>query len=140
MQEVLALVTGIGSLLGIFGFLQWRVQKRILKLELMTKVHERYSAVYPHLAKLRKDISSYAELGEDEKAAISAYINLCSEQYHWRTSENLIDDAVWKVWEAAIIEKLSHRAIQLAWEDNHKNDLYYDGFCEFVEKHLRTPR
>jgi hypothetical protein len=114
MQEIVAFFSILGPLLGIFTYFQWRVQQRTLKLDLMTKVHERYSKLYKTLASLEGHETTYANLQGDEKEAISAYINLCAEQFHWRHSERLIDDAVWKVWAAAIQEKLRTPAIREA--------------------------
>lgn len=138
MQEVVALVSGLGSLVGVFTYFQWQVQKRALKLDLMTKVHERYSKLYERLACIETHTGSFGDLRDADKEAVSAYFNLCAEQFHWRTAERLIDDAVWEVWAAAMGEKFRQPAFRDAWVQHHKRDLHYRGFAEFVEQQIAT--
>lgn len=140
MQEIVALISSLGSLVGVFAYFQWKLQKRALKLDLMTKVHERYSKLYERLSSVEAHAVGYAELRDTEKEAISAYFNLCAEQYHWRTAERLIDNAVWEVWAAAMGEKFRCRAFRDAWEQQYKHDLHYRGFAEFVEQQLAEPQ
>lgn len=70
---------------------------------------------------------------------ISAYINLCAEQFWWK-SEKLVDTAVWKVWKCAMREKFRMPAIRSAYDENHKYDTYYDGFEGFVAGLLSAER
>jgi len=102
-----------------------------------TSVHERYSKLYETLASLEDHVIQYNDLREKDREAISAYINLCAEQFHWRHSEKLIDDSVWEVWEAAIKAKLNTPAIRAAWKHAHSKDVYYQGFSDFVDRSIR---
>lgn len=67
MQEIAAFVGAIGSILGVFAFFQWSVAKRTLKLELMTKVHERYSKLYKRLASLENCVTPYQSIQDEDK-------------------------------------------------------------------------
>lgn len=139
MPDLVGLATVFSSILAVFGYFQWRLAKHQLKVDLMTRVHERYSALYPLLSDLPAEPGTYDCLTRRERETISAYLNLCSEQFHWRVSEKIIDDAIWKVWDVAIAEKLQSPAIRLAWTANHRNDVFYTGFSEYVERHLQMP-
>jgi hypothetical protein len=138
MDQVAGIATVVAAVLGIFGMFQWKIMQRQLKLDLMSRVHERYSKLYKELADLPEVVTSTDNLKSEAKDAISAYINLCAEQFHWRKTEKLIDDNVWKVWDAAIGAKLRHPVIRFCWEQNHANDEYYDGFCEYVARHFHS--
>lgn len=138
MQEIVALLSVLVPLVGIFAYFQWQVQKRTFKLDLMTKVHERYSKLYKSLANLEGYVLSYHDLPSETKEAVSAYINLCAEQFHWHHSEKMIDAKVWHVWEAAMKQKFELPAFGQAWRDIRRKDEYYQGFKEFVDRHVVT--
>ncbi len=135
-------VAQIGSVaaagFGVFAWFQYRLFRHQIALQLMGHVHDRYSSLYKELASLPAGEVKYAELTMEQRNAISAYINLCSEQFYWRGRPGLVDNAVWQVWNTAIGEKLREPAIRAAWEANHQHDVYYDGFCEYVRNHIQA--
>lgn len=124
MQEFVAVLSVLVPLVGVFAYFQWQVQKRTFKLDLMTKVHERYSKLYRALANLEGYVLSYHDLPAETREAVSAYINLCAEQYHWHHSEKMIDAKVWDVWEAAMKQKFELWAFKQAWREIHGQDKY----------------
>lgn len=138
MNDVAALATVLSAVLGIFGVFQWRLSRGQLKLDVMSRVHERYIVLYDAISDLPDVVSKYEHLSSKSQAAISAYINLCAEQFHWRESERIIDDSVWRVWKIAIAQKLQHPAIRCAWNEYHRYDVYYEGFCDFIDNQYKA--
>ena len=135
-------VTGVAAVLGLvvalFAYHQWLINLHQLGMQMMTHFHERYSEMYDVLHHLPIEFDSYDALSQQEKHAISNYVNMCSEQFYWKT-QNRIDARVWNVWEHAMREKFKISVIQKAWVEIHHREHYYEGFEKFVDTRLVPP-
>jgi len=138
LSDLATLATIITGALAITGVLQWVLARKQLFLQVMSTAHDRYSQLYPVLSTLPSTLQKYDDLSTEQKQAISAYVNLCSEQFYWWRWRKLVDRDVWRVWDTAIAEKFQHPAIRLAWRHNHVHDTYYKGFKEYVEAKVQN--
>ena len=126
------LIAGVVSLaIAIcFGRLQTRIADKVLFISVARDVHDRYSQLYGGLHALPKE--GLDQLTAEQLAAISAYVNLCAEEYLWK-ARGIVDSQVWEVWQDAIEEKFRTTVIGEAWEKLHCDDKYYEGFAKFID-------
>lgn len=128
----------IGEFAAVFGIIatflavfQWQVSKRQLGLQVMEHVHVRYCQLQVELERLPL-LGSLATLSPDQTRVVSAYFNLCAEEFYWYR-ERHITHAVWAVWLLGMAETLRHPLFTDAWRQRFSRDYYYPGFAEFVE-------
>jgi hypothetical protein len=118
------------SLTTWFAYQQRKNSSRVLSLTVARDIHEIYFELYPILASLPDDFS---KLDKDQKQTITKYVNLCAEEYLWQ-KKGIIEREVWEVWRNTIIEKFQTTVIGDVWKRELRNDKYYEGFKEFIDR------
>lgn len=133
--NIATVVTGVAATIGagvaVITFWQWQINVHQLGLQTMTHFHDRYDRLHSKLHELSDEKVLYKELQPGDRNTISLYINMCSEQFYWK-SQGRIDKSVWMVWQEGMKEQFQVRAIRVAWTEKHQHETYYNGFREFV--------
>jgi hypothetical protein len=92
-----------------FGIIKFKIENDILFKELFNSFNEKYDNNFNDLLNELKDKPKY-ELSSKEKNLVIDYLNLCAEEYLWRT-RNRIPNNVWNSWKAGIKENLNIKQI-----------------------------
>lgn len=110
-----------------FGSIKYRIENDKLFKELFQEFNSRYDIRFNDLINELK-YDSNREINNDERNLIIDYLNLCSEEYLWR-SKNRIPRNVWISWKAGIIENLKINQVKNVYEneilsENGKKSFY----------------
>lgn len=88
----------------------------------------------PEFRKWRlNSVATPAELTEDLRASILAYLNLCSEEYYlW--CNGYLDRAIWQVWSHELERTIRSDLIRREWPNLKSEFQSYGHFCEYVDR------
>ena len=70
---------------------------------------------------------------EDILRWLRAYFDMCSEEYYLHDNE-LVDEKVWNLWEAGIVDSLKKPAFVKAWGLIQSNKYFHHKFATYIEK------
>jgi hypothetical protein len=93
-----------------FGSIKYRIENDKLFKELFQEFNSRYDLRFNDLINELK-YDNGRKLTKDERNLIIDYLNLCSEEYLWR-SRNRIPKKVWNSWKAGIKENLCIKQVE----------------------------
>jgi len=118
-----------------FGSIKYRIENDKLFKELFQEFNSRYDNRFNDLINELK-YDNGRELNKKERNLIIDYLNLCSEEYLWR-SKNRIPKNVWDSWKAGIKENLDIKQVRDIYENeissiNGRNSFY--GLVEELKK------
>ena len=120
-----------------FGF---RHERRIAKVNLFTQYTNLCHKIMLKLVEYEphNDSRNYESLDKKQKFYVQSYIDLCSEEWHVRENENIIDNKVWKSWVEGMQMSFENQLFREAWKCITKEKVgYYDEeFIDFVNDTL----
>lgn len=118
-----------------FGSIKNRIENDKLFKELFQGFNEKYDSRFNDLInELKNDKARVLE--PFEKNLIIDYLNLCSEEFLWR-SKNRIPSKVWNAWKAGIKENLKIKQVEEIYfeeTDTKNGKVSYYGLIEELEK------
>ncbi|MCK4655027.1 MAG: hypothetical protein KAU01_11350 [Candidatus Cloacimonetes bacterium] len=93
-----------------FGIVKFKIENDKLFKELFKEFNDKYDSRFNDLInELRND--NEKKLSLEERNLIIDYLNLCSEEYLWK-SKNRIPNIVWNAWKAGIKENLKVKQVK----------------------------
>lgn len=120
-----------------FGLIKHRIENDKLFKELFQNFNSRYDdKLNDLLNEIRYDEEK--KLDKDERNQIIDYLNLCAEEYLWR-SRNRIPKTVWNSWKAGILENLEIKQVNeiyLKETETINGKTSYYGLVEELRKKL----
>jgi len=118
-----------------FGSIKNRIENDKLFKELFQGFNEKYDSRFNDLInELKNDKTRVLETFE--KNLIIDYLNLCSEEFLWR-SKNRIPSKVWNAWKAGIKENLKIKQVEEIYSeetDTKNGKVSYYGLIEELDK------
>ncbi len=115
-----------------FGSIKYRIENDKLFKELFQEFNSRYDDRFNDLInELNND--NERELNQKERNLIIDYLNLCSEEYLWR-SKNRIPKNVWNSWKAGINENLKIKQVKSVYENEISSENKKKSFYGLVEE------
>ena len=134
--EVLAAIMATGISLSL-GLQKSKIENDIIFKQLFVEFNRRYDRLFNE--KLRDIVNKQnadknATLTEEESNLIIDYLNLCSEEYLWKTLHR-IPNKVWIAWKNGMIYYLNQPIINpLVLKEKAQKNSYYGLFEELNNK------
>jgi hypothetical protein len=114
-------------------------QNLILRLSFFAEYTRRYHDIIMQLPDdIYDDNFDFDRAKHTIMCLFHAYFDLCSEEWHLRTNESIIDDNVWNNWVEGMTSAFKKKVFREAWYFIIKADVnYYDKeFRNFVTEKL----
>jgi hypothetical protein len=111
-----------------------------LKLNFFNEYTKRYQEIILNFPEnINSENFDFNQLTKSERNKtlryMRAYFDLCSEEYNLHKRE-LIDDEIWKNWEAGIRFAFTKKAFKDGWKIIQTDTIYYDDFYYWVENEI----
>lgn len=115
-----------------FGSIKYRIENDKLFKELFREFNSRYDIRFNDLINELK-YDNGRELNNAERNLIIDYLNLCSEEYLWR-SKSRIPKKVWSSWKAGIKENLKIKQVEMIFNEEISSSNGKKSFYGLVEE------
>lgn len=105
---------------------------------------QRYQEIAIHLPiGVEADGFSLEKYSTDEKEEIlrwlRAYFDMCSEEFYLHDNE-LVDEQVWCLWEAGIVDSLKKPAFVKSWGLIQSNKYFHNKFATYIENIINNQK
>jgi hypothetical protein len=105
-------------------------------MEFNSKYDSKFNDKLNEIVKQSENDKDY-KLSPEDKKLIVDYLNLCAEEYLWRT-KNRIPKKVWDSWENGMVYYLNKPIInEVVLNEKCQKDSYY-GLFEKIEKRIKN--
>lgn len=137
--EILGAVIATGISLSL-GFRQYKTEDDKIFKELFTEFNKKYDEKFNN--SLEDIVNNYVsnkeyKLNPNQEKLIIDYLNLCAEEYLWKT-KNRISDKVWNSWENGMIYYLNNPLINnVVVREKGQKDSYY-GLFEKISYRIKN--
>ena len=139
LSDAVSYATLASIVIAAFG-VWWAVKtyRGQMNAQLFLAFTDRYEGLMrdapPEFRKWRLNIDATpAELTQDVRASILAYLNLCSEEYYlWRNG--YLDHAIWRIWNDELERTLRSDLVKKEWPNLKAEFQSYGHFCDFVDR------
>jgi hypothetical protein len=137
--EILGAVIATGISLSL-GIRQYKTENDKIFKELFTEFNSKYDRKFNN--ELETIVENYRQnedykLTQEQGKLIIDYLNLCAEEYLWKTKDR-IPDEVWKSWENGMIYYLNNPLInEIFIREKGQKDSYY-GLYAKIEKRIKV--
>lgn len=131
LTEVSLLVNIGTSVFAVFSWLQWRLTRAQLQLQLVSDFHDQLLKLHEDLDDIRH-FDHYGDLRPEHRKVVGLYIKMCADQYYkWRTG--IIPRRLWSEWDKQIRDRFGHPVFQSAWHDGHHRENYVGDFVGHLD-------
>lgn len=141
VQAAVLAVTSLGILVALYSNnRQMNLLEKQMKASFFADYTRRFHDIMQEFPPdIASETFSYESLPEAERQEVlknmKLYFDLCSEEYDlWEN--DMLEERVWRKWEAGISYSFSKKAYREAWEVCKQNSYYYEDFYNWVENDL----